>query len=284
MLRGLRAVDALLGDAAAEGAEAARSASARVPARMSWPQRLVSQLGAAMLIFVATSTALAAVWVGVRELPAVLSAAWPTRAQPTPATAARRDRAQPVRPARPASAPVAVPDPATREPTSPPWPNNAVSPTPDTREATGGQAERPFGVADSREARAEAIFRKANAARRRGELRTALGLYQRLERRFADTRAGRMAVLLQADLLRRRLNEPNAALRAYEHCLATPSLPPSLYEAARVGRAISARQAGLPSRERLAWRELLRHHPDSLHAPTARARLAELGEGRAADE
>lgn len=126
-----------------------------------------------------------------------------------------------------------------------------------------GAAERPS---------AEELLARANEARRRGELRGAARLYRLLQRSHPSSREASVSRVTLGRLLLDGLGEAGAALPEFDRYLqAHPS--GVLAEEARVGRALALGRLGREAEERAAWRELLAHHPDSLHADRARSRL-----------
>jgi TolA-binding protein len=121
---------------------------------------------------------------------------------------------------------------------------------------------------------AAALFDEANAMRRTGELRRAAGLYQALRRQFPASAEARLASISLGDLLL-DLDEPSAALRAFDSYLAEVRAGPLAAEAL-FGRARCLRKLGQDEAERETWTTLLRDFPRSGYEPAARRRLEEL--------
>jgi len=128
---------------------------------------------------------------------------------------------------------------------------------------------------DSEARRAEGMFVRANGERAAGRNQQALDGYTRLLRAYPETRSGRAARISRAELLLRRMDQPELALVSYQAYLAAQP-DGALAEEARVGVATSLQRLGRQEQERTAWQALLEHHPGSLHAGRARARLLAL--------
>lgn len=124
----------------------------------------------------------------------------------------------------------------------------------------------------------------ANRLRGQKRWRAAASAYDVIARDHAKGHAAEReaALVAGAALQREHLANPRAAIARFERALAlNPSGP--LAEEARWGLAVAWRSVGRPARERRALQELLQHHPESLRAPAAQARLQELaaaGTGR----
>lgn len=119
---------------------------------------------------------------------------------------------------------------------------------------------------------AEELLARANEARRRGELRGAARLYRVLQRTYPSSREAAVSRVTLGRLLLDGLGEASAALPEFDRYLAAHP-GGVLAEEARVGRALALGRLGREAEERAAWRDLLAHHPDSLHADRARSRL-----------
>jgi hypothetical protein len=116
----------------------------------------------------------------------------------------------------------------------------------------------------------QALFERANSARRAGRMLEASALYRELGTRFAASHEARVAVVLLARL---QLDggESEAALDGFEAYLASGH--GALREQAMVGRAQALRRLGRAADERAAVGELLRAYPDAPYARLARERL-----------
>lgn len=124
-------------------------------------------------------------------------------------------------------------------------------------------------------ASSSALLETARSARRAGDVRAALDAYDALERVHPDSRATRSSRIAHAQLLLDARGDATSALALYERYLRVSAAGP-LAEEARLGRARSLERLGDHTRALAAWRELLAHHPQSIHATLARAQIAEL--------
>lgn len=121
------------------------------------------------------------------------------------------------------------------------------------------------------------LFAKANEARRANETARAVGLYRELQSKFGSSREASTSRVALGRLLLDREGKAEQARPLFEAYLASePS--GSLAEEARVGRALACMRLGDSTAERAAWRDLLEHHPSSVHADRARQRLVVLGD------
>ncbi len=120
------------------------------------------------------------------------------------------------------------------------------------------------------------IFRRANQARGEGRIQEAARLYRELARNHRGTREEIASRVSLGRLLLDRIGDSRGALQLFDSYLAVSSTG-NLAQEARVGRALCLRRLGRRDEEARAWRELLRHHPRSVHATRARERLDELG-------
>lgn len=195
----------------------------------------------------------------------------------------------------------AEPEPQRREtprPRSmtPPTPQTTIpeeagdAPSPVVEEAPGPESsvEIPVGRPDSSsilpptprseswetpsDPTATEIFRRANRARGEGRVHEAARLYRQLSREHQGTREEIASRVSLARLLLDRLGDPQGALSLFDSYLAVSSTG-NMAQEARVGRALCLGRLGRPDEETRAWRELLRHHPRSVHATRARDRL-----------
>ncbi len=123
---------------------------------------------------------------------------------------------------------------------------------------------------------AEELFARANQARRAQRYGEAVQFYRELGRRFPGSRQEVASRVSLGRLLLDRLGNSRRALQLFEsYLLATPS--GNLSQEARLGQALSHQRLGQRSAESRAWRSLLDHHPNSVHAARARTRLEALG-------
>jgi hypothetical protein len=256
-----------------------------------WRGRLAR---AAMVALMLTSTAVGASAIAVRVQDRRAAAA-ARAAQTTPAAVAVAPRAHRER------APVT---PASPPPTEPPVPAEVPGPTeatatgrlpseeagvrPRARPAqptvVGAPAEMPVALQPPALAHTAAaldsaapavVLARAEAARAARRFGDAMRLYEDLAARFPGSREEIVARVLHGQLLLDEIHDAPAALRWFERYLASEPAG-SLAEEARLGRAQALQLRGSPADERAAWEELLARHPASVHAGTARARLAAL--------
>jgi TolA-binding protein len=122
---------------------------------------------------------------------------------------------------------------------------------------------------------AASLFAEANAVRRAGELRRAVGLYQSLRQQFPESSQALLASLSIGDLLF-GLGDPAGAFAAYDSYL--NHFPAgALTEEALFGRARCLARLGRTAEERQTWEELVLRYPRSVYRPAANRRLEELG-------
>jgi TolA-binding protein len=121
---------------------------------------------------------------------------------------------------------------------------------------------------------ASAIFAQANHARRAGHQAAALAQYRDLQSRFPGSRETLTSRVIVGQLGLDR-GDPAAALLSFRGYLSAAPTG-TLAEEARWGCAQALLQLQHTDQEAVALQELLTRHPTSVHAPRARARLAEL--------
>lgn len=123
---------------------------------------------------------------------------------------------------------------------------------------------------------AEALFREANAARRRGDAAIARALYLRLEHDFPASDEAHLAHVSLGNLLLAmgRPREAEAQFAGYAGGRST------LAQEALVGRAQSLAALGRGAEERRVWQALLRDYPGSVYAARAQQRLDALGQAQ----
>jgi tetratricopeptide (TPR) repeat protein len=175
-----------------------------------------------------------------------------------------------------AAPPAELPAPATARAVAPSTPVVEVpaaesSPDPLTAEPDTTEPAASPSTAGAAEGNAGSVFAAANRARRAGRRDQALALYRQLQRDFPDSREARVSQAMTAGLIAG--DDPEAAVKAYDAYLDDEG---RLGEEALVGRAEALGRLGRRDQEAASWRELLRRHPESIHAPRAQARLAEL--------
>ena len=118
---------------------------------------------------------------------------------------------------------------------------------------------------------AEELLAAANRARRDHRYPQAVRLYRRLQTAHPRSREAALSHVTLGRLLLDGTHDPRGALREFERYLAQ-GRHRVLDEEARVGRALALMRLGRREEERRAWRELLTHHPDTLHAERASSR------------
>ena len=181
-----------------------------------------------------------------------------TPVAPAQARGARRARVEPEIP------PPLEPEPAVEPPVEP-----AVEPAVESPvEPATARAPAP------RPPSAEELLAAANQARREHDYGQAQRLYRRLQTVHPRSREAALSRVTLGRLLLDGMGDPQGALREFDRYLAQ-SGHRVLDEEARVGRALAFQRLGRRAEEQAAWRDLLAHHPDTLHAERARARLAE---------
>ncbi|MEC7519316.1 MAG: hypothetical protein VYE22_05585 [Myxococcota bacterium] len=134
--------------------------------------------------------------------------------------------------------------------------------------------EAPEPEPEARPARipsAEELLAAANRARRDHRYPQAVRLYRRLQTAHPRSREAALSHVTLGRLLLDGTHDPRGALREFERYLAQ-GRHRVLDEEARVGRALALMRLGRREEERRAWRELLAHHPDTLHAERANSR------------
>jgi TolA-binding protein len=132
----------------------------------------------------------------------------------------------------------------------------------------------PIAAPAARPTAAE-LFARANEARRRADDPEAVRVYRELFATFPDSREASAAHVTLGRLLLDRVGDVGGALSLFDSYLAV-SPAGTLAEEARLGRALALGRLGRAAEERAAWEDLLARHPDSIHAPRARARLDTL--------
>jgi TolA-binding protein len=119
-------------------------------------------------------------------------------------------------------------------------------------------------------------FRKANAARRDGDLASASALYTGLQSKFPTSDEARLSHVSLGKLL---LSSGKAADAERQFSLYIAAGGGELAEEALVGRAESLHRLGRTAEERKTWQSLLRDSPAGIYAARAKQRLEDLDSG-----
>ncbi len=120
----------------------------------------------------------------------------------------------------------------------------------------------------------QALFADANRARARGERTEAVRGYRELQARYPGSAEARLSHATLGRLLL-DTGDASAALRELDAYLGGGQ--GALREDALAARATALSRLGRHAEEATAWSRLIEAYPGSIHAPRARARLAELG-------
>jgi hypothetical protein len=121
------------------------------------------------------------------------------------------------------------------------------------------------------------LFRRANAARRSGDLTSARALYTELQTSYPRSDEARLSHVSLGRLLL-GAGRAEEADRQFASYLADGG--GTLAEEAWVGRAESLERLGRSAAERQIWLSLLESFPSSVYADRARERLEKLGDQR----
>ncbi len=121
---------------------------------------------------------------------------------------------------------------------------------------------------------ADALFLRANEARRAGHDGRAIRLYRELQQRYPASREAQASRAMLGRLLLDR-SESDAALSQFDGYLKDGGAG-HVDEEVLVARAQSLMALGKRAEEKAAWESLLGRFPRSIHAARARQRLAEL--------
>ena len=116
-------------------------------------------------------------------------------------------------------------------------------------------------------------FRKANAARRAGDLAGAVALYDKLQAKFPNSDEARLSHVSLGKLL---LSSGRAVAAERQFSLYLAVGGRELAEEALVGRAESLQRLGRAVEERQTWQRLLRDSPASVYAARAKQRIDDL--------
>jgi tetratricopeptide (TPR) repeat protein len=115
----------------------------------------------------------------------------------------------------------------------------------------------------------------ANQLRRARQWGPATAAYERIIRQFPASAEAYSAKVAAASLRLEKLGDPAAARRHYRQALRSPGSG-ALNEEILWGLSRAERTAGDPRAERATLERLLATHPQTVHAPYARARLRQL--------
>ena len=182
------------------------------------------------------------------------------------------DPPPPTAPRAPSLTPAPPPAPVAFDPPSPaPTPETSLTPAPAPAPAPAlALAPAPAPALAPAPASPSALFDSANAARRAGDVTTALALYDSLDRAFPNSREARSAKATGGRLL---LDSGNAAgaLARFDVYLASGA--GELREEAMAGRATALERLGRDEDEFRAWAGLLATYPHTPYASHARARV-----------
>lgn len=163
-------------------------------------------------------------------------------------------------------------------PAKDPAPTMSIDDLPNAPPPTAGSgasaARAPTAPASS--ATPAELFRDANAARRSGDVDSAIDGYKSLVAHHSGTAEAHAARVSLGRLLLDRRGDAAGALAQFDAYLSSNASDRALAEEARVGRALVFLRQGRTQEEQRAWQELLDKHPDSLHAARARERLRVL--------
>jgi TolA-binding protein len=146
----------------------------------------------------------------------------------------------------------------------------------DERRQTSGTVQKAAEPADpgrrriARTLTAAELFSRANAARRRGDIAAAVGLFEKLQGRFPESQEQLVSRVTLGRMLLQQVKYPLPALQQFDAYLAQGG---PLEEEAMVGRALALERLGRRDEERKAWQQLLQKFPDSMHADHAQQRL-----------
>lgn len=121
---------------------------------------------------------------------------------------------------------------------------------------------------------AEGLYRRANQARRAGQLARAVASYQELQRQFPGAAEARLSHVSLGRLLLDH-GSTGGALAQFDAYLAGGS-GQRLAAEALFGRGQTLRALGRREEEAQNWRRLLGQYPDSAYATHAKRRLEEL--------
>lgn len=135
------------------------------------------------------------------------------------------------------------------------------------RGVAGGPAPMPPVVQTPPTDPASWLFRAASRARSIGRYQEAAALYGVLQRDYAGSETEVVARVALGRLWLGHLNDPGAALGAFESYLEARADGP-LSEEARSGRVVALRRLGRETEAEQARQDLLAHHPTTLYAKT----------------
>jgi TolA-binding protein len=163
-----------------------------------------------------------------------------------------------------------------REPAA--TPGAAAEATRSQPDARGGRSEPATRAIPSAETPslapldARALFSRANAERKAGNVGEALLSYEELRRAFPDSPEASLSHVVSGRLLIARGNAERAANQFGAYLARNPN--GTLAEEALHGKAEALRALGRSAEERRTWELLLQRFPSSIHAATARERIS----------
>lgn len=253
------------GDETRSAALVARTLAALEPRAVTRPRRyggLVARaLGTGVLLGLVLSVALASAWQYAEKRLHPTHADAPAMSRSTPQlTPVSAPRSEPIAPVNEPS------EPTPREPPSKP----VLARSSASSVSTAAPSAAPATQTAPSAVTAAELFARANAARRSGDIETALTEYRELCARYpTSVEADDAKVLIGKLLLSQR--SPRAALHELEGYHGD-----ALADEALWARAEALHKLGSAD-ERAVLQELVARHPDSPYAEAARKRLLELG-------
>ena len=155
---------------------------------------------------------------------------------------------------------------------------SALEPVSSARSLDSGPSGSPSGtrgVSAERSSVPARLLAHANELRRAQLWAPATAIYERIIREFPTSAEAYSAKVAAASLRLEKLGDPAAARQLYRQALRSPGTG-ALDEEILWGLGRADRAAGDPRAERATLKRLLAEHPQSLHAPYARARLRQL--------
>ena len=135
------------------------------------------------------------------------------------------------------------------------------------------QSRAVYHQAARRQPSAASLFEQASALRDQNKSAQAVAVFRHLQRLYPTARETRLSFALAGRLLLDS-GHPAQAMAQFDQHLAQRG---EAAEEALAGRATALGRMGLPAAESDTWRMLLDEYPDTVYAPHAKSRLAELG-------
>ena len=155
---------------------------------------------------------------------------------------------------------------------------SALEPVSSARSLDTGPSGSPSGtrgVSAERSSVPARLLAHANELRRAQLWAPATAIYERIIREFPASAEAYSAKVAAASLRLEKLGDPATARQLYRQALRSPGSG-ALDEEILWGLGRADRAAGDPRAERATLERLLAEHPQSRHAPSARARLRQL--------